>query len=88
MSLVIARLVRARSAVVGGIVAPANAILATWQPGPLPADFYAIRNRWEGGHMVVAALKMCGFIAVALSALAQAASTTTQDRQRRAFARH
>ena len=44
------------------IVAPANAVLATWQPGPIPADFDTIRTRWETGHMIVAALKFYGLI--------------------------
>lgn len=48
-------------------VAPANAVLATWQPGPLPEDFTAIRDRWETGHMAVAAIKLAGFVATALS---------------------
>jgi hypothetical protein len=51
------------------IVAPANAVLATWQPGPLPENFYAVRNRWEIGHMICAGLKLCGFVAVTISAL-------------------
>ena len=50
-------------------VAPANSLLATWQPGPLPADFQAVRNRWESGHMVVAGLKLLGFVATALAVL-------------------
>lgn len=50
-----------------GLVAPANAVLATWHPGPIPEDFYAVRNRWETGHMVVAALKLLGFLATALA---------------------
>jgi hypothetical protein len=44
------------------IVAPANAVLATWKPGPIPADFDTIRTRWETGHMIVAALKFCGLV--------------------------
>jgi hypothetical protein len=39
------------------IVAPANGVLATWKPGPVPPDFDAVRLRWETGHMTVAALK-------------------------------
>ena len=54
------------------IVAPANGVLATWAPGPLPANFEAVRNRWEVGHLVVEAWKSLGFLAVALS-VAQAA---------------
>lgn len=47
------------------LVNPANAVLATWVPGPVPADFDAIRLRWETGHMVVAALKAVGFVTLA-----------------------
>jgi hypothetical protein len=50
-----------------GWVAPANSVLATWVPGPIPDDFNAVRHRWETGHMAVAALKLTGFIAIALS---------------------
>jgi hypothetical protein len=50
-------------------VAPANAVLATWQPGPIAADFEAIRWRWETGHMIVAALKLAGFVALMLAVL-------------------
>ncbi|RDI62390.1 DUF1772 domain-containing protein [Microvirga subterranea] len=49
------------------LVAPANAVLATWQPGPVPDDFHGVRNRWETGHMAVAALKLLGFMATALA---------------------
>jgi hypothetical protein len=45
-------------------VAPANAILSTWKPGPVPPDFAAVRNRWESGHMFVASLKFLGFLAL------------------------
>jgi hypothetical protein len=48
-------------------VAPANAVLATWSPGPIPEDFQAVRNRWETGHMAVAGLKLAGFVATALA---------------------
>jgi hypothetical protein len=50
-----------------GWVAPANSVLATWVPGPISDDFNAVRHRWETGHMAVAALKLIGFIAIALS---------------------
>jgi hypothetical protein len=46
-------------------VAPANQILATWRPGPLPADADAVRLRWEVGHIAVFALKLPGFAALA-----------------------
>ncbi len=53
------------------LVAPANAILATWQPGPLPPDFDAVRLRWETGHMVVAAAKLMGFVSICVAVLAR-----------------
>ena len=46
-------------------VAPANAVLATWERGPVPGDFFAVRDRWETGHMAVTAWKLIGFIALA-----------------------
>ena len=46
-------------------VAPANAVLATWSQGPVPADFAAVRDRWETGHMAVTAWKLVGFVALA-----------------------
>ncbi|WP_081162516.1 hypothetical protein [Ensifer aridi] len=52
------------------LVAPANALLATWKPGPIPPDFEAVRLRWETGHMVVAAAKVMGFASIALALLA------------------
>jgi len=51
------------------IVAPANAVLATWRPGPIPSDFDRIRTRWETGHMVVAALKLCGFVLLCMAVI-------------------
>jgi hypothetical protein len=50
-----------------GFVAPANAVLATWQPGPIPADFDVIRMRWETGHMIVAAFRLFGFVMLCLA---------------------
>ncbi|MCA1490436.1 DUF1772 domain-containing protein [Ensifer sp. NBAIM29] len=52
------------------IVAPVNSELATWQPGPVPQDFNAVRWRWEVGHMVVAALKALGFVFLSIALLA------------------
>lgn len=51
------------------MVAPVNAVLATWKPGPIPADFEQVRRHWEAGHMVVAALKAAGFAAALGSGL-------------------
>jgi hypothetical protein len=49
------------------LVAPANAELAAWVPGPIPENFDAVRLRWETGHMAVAAIKLVGFVMVALT---------------------
>ena len=46
-------------------VAPANAALATWVPGPLPDDFFVVRDRWESGHAAIAMIKLTGFVALA-----------------------
>ena len=53
-----------------GLVAPANAIMATWTPGPVPADFHAVQLRWETGHMAMAAAKLIGFVFAALALVA------------------
>jgi len=42
------------------MVAPANAILAQWVPGPIPDDFAAVRRRWEAGHIAISAIKTAG----------------------------
>lgn len=49
------------------IVAPANTVLATWEPGPIPDNFNVVRWRWESGHMLVAALKLCALIAISIA---------------------
>lgn len=51
------------------VVARANAVLATWQPGPIPAEFDEIRRQWDFGHMAVAALKLLSFTCLALSCI-------------------
>lgn len=51
------------------LVRPANAAMAGWAPGPLPADFEAVRSRWETGHAVVAAIKTVGFASLVLALL-------------------
>ncbi|WP_192252163.1 DUF1772 domain-containing protein [Mesorhizobium silamurunense] len=51
------------------LVKPANDILATWTPGPIPGNFDAIRLRWETGHMAVTAAKALGFISLVLGSL-------------------
>lgn len=51
------------------LVKPANDVLATWVPGPIPDNFETIRSRWETGHMVVTGFKAVGFIALAIGLL-------------------
>jgi hypothetical protein len=53
-------------------VAPANAELATWTPGPVPADFDRVRLRWETGHMVIAAVKLVAFFLLAKAVIVPA----------------
>jgi hypothetical protein len=49
--------------------APANGVLATWRPGPIPPEFAAVRGRWEAGHIIIAVIKLVAFAALALSVL-------------------
>jgi hypothetical protein len=51
------------------LVAPANAVLATWTLGPIPSDFDAVRWRWETGHMGVASAKLVGLAFLAYGLL-------------------
>jgi hypothetical protein len=51
------------------LVKPANDVLATWVPGPIPDNFEAIRLRWETGHMAVTVAKALGFISLCLGLL-------------------
>lgn len=51
------------------VVARANAVLATWTPGPIPADFEAVRTRWEGGHIAIAVVKLVAFALLAVAAV-------------------
>ena len=49
------------------IVATANGVLAGWVPGPVPADFDAVRRQWELGHLTIAAVKLIAFSLLALA---------------------
>ena len=42
------------------VVAPMNAILAQWIPGPIPDNFTAVRGRWEAGHIAISVIKTAG----------------------------
>jgi len=57
------------------VVSPMNSALNAWTPVSLPADWKAVRNRWELGHAVQA-----GFFAVAFTALAIAALSNEDGR--------
>ncbi|MCA1449887.1 DUF1772 domain-containing protein [Ensifer sp. IC3342] len=52
------------------LVSPANAVLASWPPGPIPTDFALVRLQWETGHMVVAAAKILAFASISMAVLA------------------
>lgn len=60
------------------LVAPANAVLATWTPGPIPTDFAAVQWRWETGHMAVASAKLVGFASLAFALLLMGRGTSPQ----------
>jgi len=60
------------------VVAPANAELATWTPGPLPEDFDAVRLRWETGHIVIACVKFLGFLLMGSAALSMRRTTAAR----------
>lgn len=47
------------------VVLPADVVLSAWQTGPVPSDFAAVRNRWEGGHMAIAVIKLLAFFSLA-----------------------
>jgi hypothetical protein len=54
-----------------GFVAPMNAVMATWTPGPIPADFLAVRDQWEYSHAAIALIKIAGLTALLLSVLVE-----------------
>ena len=51
------------------VVQPMNVVMAGWTPGAVPADFEAVRARWEDGHVIVAMLKLAGLVALAFAVL-------------------
>lgn len=61
-----------------GLVSPANDVLASWKPGPIPETFEAIRTRWEAGHVAVAVLKLCGFVLLCMAVARQAPDSTAR----------
>jgi hypothetical protein len=55
-------------------VFPANTVLATWTPGPIPTDFAAVRDQWEHTHAVIAVLKLLGLAALQASIVVETPS--------------
>jgi hypothetical protein len=53
------------------LVAPMNDIIAGWTPQTLPADWTAVRNRWEAGQALHALLFGLGFAALSVAILAE-----------------
>ena len=51
------------------VVQPMNIVMAGWRPVTVPTDFEAVRARWEEGHVIVAALKLAGLVAMAFAVL-------------------
>ncbi|MER8828791.1 DUF1772 domain-containing protein [Mesorhizobium sp. M0938] len=68
-ALAAAVLFAAALAMWSALVKPANDVLATWVPGPIPENFEAIRLRWETGHMIVAGFKAVGFVLLVVALL-------------------
>jgi hypothetical protein len=50
------------------MVSPMNGVLNAWTPATLPDDWSLVRNRWELGHAIQAALFAIGFIALEVDA--------------------
>ncbi len=59
------------------VVAPMNAILARWVPGPTPDDFAAVRSRREAGHIAVSAVKTAGLCCALAGGLSLGRSRVT-----------
>ncbi|MEZ2128440.1 MULTISPECIES: DUF1772 domain-containing protein [unclassified Sinorhizobium] len=55
-------------------VAPMNAIMATWSPGPIPENFASVRNQWEYSHAIIAMMKFVGMTFLLLSVLVETGS--------------
>jgi hypothetical protein len=53
------------------LVAPMNGVLAGWSAQSIPAEWKDVRNRWEIGHAVHAALFFLGFSGLVIAMLAE-----------------
>lgn len=51
------------------VVSPMNGVLNAWTAQTIPADWTAVRNRWEIGHAVQAALFLAAFCALIVAPL-------------------
>ncbi|MBS1797438.1 MAG: DUF1772 domain-containing protein [Acidobacteria bacterium] len=60
-------------------VNPANAELARWLTGPVPADWTKTRDRWEYAHVVNALIKIAGAAALVISVVRE----TPAEREKR-----
>ena len=61
------------------VVAPMNGALNGWTPESLPVDWTRVRNRWEIGHAVQAALYAIGFIALERAAIVAVSEPATRS---------
>jgi hypothetical protein len=70
------------------VVNPVNPHWAAAAPGSVPADFVALRTRWEWGHAAHAALLFLAFVALVVSVLVEIprrpAAAAARRRDRRA----
>jgi len=53
------------------LVAPMNSILGVWTAEAVPADWARVRDRWEIGHAIHAALFGLGFAALVIALLVE-----------------
>jgi hypothetical protein len=51
------------------VVNPMNAVLNQWTPASIPPDWMRVRNRWELGHAIQAALFAIAFVFLEIGAL-------------------
>jgi hypothetical protein len=62
------------------VVNPVNARWAAAAPGQVPADWMALRDRWEYGHAAHAAILFLGLVSLILSVLVQEEPTAARGR--------
>jgi hypothetical protein len=55
------------------VVSPMNTVLNGWTAASIPGDWMTVRNRWEMGHAVQAALFAAGFVCLEIGATREAA---------------